>query len=185
MDSSGAAPRFSISRRLVAVIWIGALSITGACAQAADAGAPVEVYGHLPTLEDLALSPDGTKVVFVKTSGDERNIYIRPLAENKALGAARVGDTKLRGISWMDNDNILIEVSSTSLPPFGFMGPQHEWFQLATFKVSNQKLGYMSFEARGERTFNVVAGVPTLRDVGGATTLFVPGLYVTDRTLPG
>lgn len=184
MDSLGAAPRFSISRWLTVVIRIGALSIAGACAWGADAGAPIEVYGHLPSLEDLALSPDGTKLVFVRTSGDERNIYIEPLAENKALGAARVGDTKLRGISWMDNDNLLIEVSNTSLPPFGFMGPQHEWFQLGTFNVPKQRLRNMSFEVRGERTFNVISGSPTLREVGGATSLFVPGLYVEGRTLP-
>jgi pimeloyl-ACP methyl ester carboxylesterase len=99
MDSLGAAPRFSISRWHVAVIWITVLSIQGASACAADAGAPIEVYGHLPSLEDLALSPDGTNLVFVRTSGDERNIYIRPLAENRVLGAARVGDTKLRSPS--------------------------------------------------------------------------------------
>jgi Tol biopolymer transport system component len=46
------------------------------------------VYGHLPTLEDLALSPDGTKLVFVRISGDECNLYVKPLTEHEALGAA-------------------------------------------------------------------------------------------------
>jgi dienelactone hydrolase len=184
MDSLGAAPRFSISRWLVAVIWMGALCIAGACARAAGAEAPLEVYGHLPTLEDLALSPDGTKLAFVNTRGDERNIYIKPMAENKALGGAHVGDAKLRSIEWMDNDNLLFEVSSTSLPPFGFTGLEHEWHQLSTFNVPKKKLAFMSFAVTGERTLNVISGSPMVRDVGGATTLFVPGLYVTDRTLP-
>ena len=118
------------------------------CAPAADAGTPIEVYGHLPTLEDLALSPDGTKLVFVKTSGDERNIYIKPLTENQALGGAHVGDAKLRGIGWMDNDNLLLEVSSTSLPPLGFSGPQREWFQLGTFNIPKQKISAMSLATR-------------------------------------
>jgi acetyl esterase/lipase len=181
MDCLGAAPKFPVYRSLVTAIWIGALCTY---APAADAEAPIEVYGHLPSLEDLALSPDGTKLVFVKTTGDERNLYIKPLTENKALGAAHVGDVKLRGIAWMDDDNLLFEVSSTSLPPFDFSGPEHEWYQLNTFNVSKQKLAGMSFEMRDERTFNVISASPMLRDVGGATTLFVPGLYVTNRTLP-
>jgi hypothetical protein len=86
MDSSGTAPRFSISRWLVAVIWVGGLCFAGACAQVADAEVPIDVYGHLPTLEDLALSPDGTKLAFVFTRGDERNLCIKPLIENRALG---------------------------------------------------------------------------------------------------
>jgi len=183
MDSLGAVPRLSISRWLVVVIWIGELCIAGASARAADAPAPIEVYGHLPTLEDLALSPDGTKLVFVRISGDERNLYIKPLTENKVLGVARVGDAKLRGIAWMDNDNLWFEVSSTGLP-WGLSGPQHEWRQLGTLNIPKQKLAFMSFGGTGERTVNVISGLPMVRDVGGATTLFVPGLYVTDRTLP-
>jgi dipeptidyl aminopeptidase/acylaminoacyl peptidase len=84
----------------------------------------------------------------------------------------------------MDNDNLLLEVSSTSLPPLGFSGPQREWFQLGTFNIPKQKISAMSLAVRDERTFNVVEGSPTLRDVGGATTLFVPGIYVEGQTLP-
>lgn len=34
--------------------------------------APLEVYGRLPHLEDFALSPDGTRIAFVKTEGNTR-----------------------------------------------------------------------------------------------------------------
>jgi hypothetical protein len=92
------APRFSISRSLVAAIWIGALRIATMCAQVADADTPIEVYGRLPAVEDLALSPDGTRLALVNTSGDQRNLYIRPSAENRALGAARGGGLDSDGI---------------------------------------------------------------------------------------
>jgi pimeloyl-ACP methyl ester carboxylesterase len=185
MDSLGAASRLSIPQFLVGAIWTAALCIASALALAADSEAPpIEVYGHLPTLEDLALSPDGTKLVFVRTSGDQRILYIKPLTENKVLGAARVGDTKLRRIEWIDNDHILYEVSSTSLPPFGFTGREQEWYQLGTYNVPKQRSTAMSFEIPDERTLNVIYGAPMLRDVGGAATLFVGGFYVSGATLP-
>jgi hypothetical protein len=32
----------------------------------------LEAYGRLPSLEDVALSPDGTKLAFVRTTEDSR-----------------------------------------------------------------------------------------------------------------
>ena len=42
------------------------------------------------------------------------------LKGTETLGGVRVGDTKLRGVKWIDDDNLLATVSSTSLPPFGY-----------------------------------------------------------------
>jgi hypothetical protein len=43
--------------------------------------APLEVYGRLPHLENVALSPDGTRVAFVRTEGDTRVVGVIALAE--------------------------------------------------------------------------------------------------------
>ena len=147
---------------------------------------PLDVYGRLPLLEDVILSPDGSKLAFVKTIGDERFLLIVRAGEPAALGGARVGDAKLRGLRWMDDDNLLITTSSTSLPPFGFTGAQREWYQVATYNVATKKLAGVDFDIHDERTFNVVIGTPAVREIGGTTALFVPGLYVSPRqTLPG
>jgi dipeptidyl aminopeptidase/acylaminoacyl peptidase len=145
-----------------------------------------EVYGRLPTLEDVVLSPDGSKLAYVKTFGDRRELMIVRVVQPLALGGAHVGDTKLRGIRWMDDDNLLITISSTGLPPLGFTGAVQEWYQLATYDVANRKLAGLAFDVPDERTFNVVIGTPSVRNVGGMTILFVPGLYVApEQTLPG
>jgi dipeptidyl aminopeptidase/acylaminoacyl peptidase len=185
MDDSRARARYGVSRRLTAAAAFGLAFAATPCLRAAQAITPVEVYGRLPSLEDLALSPDGSKLAFVKTNEDTRNLYIVRMADGYALGAARVGDAKLRAIEWMDNDNLLTEVSTTSLPPFGFWGSEREWYQLVIYSTSRQKLVAVNFAIDGERTLNVTAGTPMVREVRGLTELFTPGLYVTDRTLPG
>ncbi len=179
-------PSVRIYRLMIAAIWNGAVCMAGGSAVAAAAEAtPIDVYGHLPSLEDLALSPDGSKVVFVQSNGDERTLTVTALNEGKVLATASVGDTKLRAIEWMDNDDILFELSSTIAPPFGFTGRDLEWFQLITLNVAAKKATPMTFQVPGERTYNVVSGAYTLREVKGATTLFVPGLYVSRGLLPG
>jgi dipeptidyl aminopeptidase/acylaminoacyl peptidase len=151
----------------------------------ADTHAAPESYGRLPNLEDVILSPDGSALAFVKTFGDERSLVVARLGEPHPLGGVQVGDVKLRGVGWMDDGNLLITLSSTSLPPFGFIGAQQEWFQLETYEVAGKALAGVEFNVPAEHTFNVVyGGTPAVREIGGATELFIPGLYVTDRTLP-
>ena len=57
------------------------------------------------------------------------------MASGKKLAGARVGDTKLRGVQWMDNDHLLVMVSSTSLPPPGFLGSREDYLNLVSFDV--------------------------------------------------
>jgi dipeptidyl aminopeptidase/acylaminoacyl peptidase len=184
MDDSGYRSSRGLPLRLTAAAAFGLALIGTPSLWAAQPTTPVEVYGRLPSLEDLALSPDGGKLAFVRTSEDSRNLYLARISDGVTLGAARVGNAKLRNIEWMDNDNLLIEVSSTSYPPIGFWGPQQEWFQLVIYSIPRRKLLPVSFAVNDEHTFNVLSGTPMVRQVQGRTELFAPGLYVTTRALP-
>jgi dipeptidyl aminopeptidase/acylaminoacyl peptidase len=185
MDGLNRTKRSRIRLHLGAGAWIFGLIAAIPFARADVSRTPPDVYGRLPALEDVILSPDGSKIAFVRTTGDQRNLLIVQIGESKAFGGARVGDVKLRGIQWMDDDNLLITTSSTSLPPMGFSGEQSEWFQLVTYNVATKKMTGLDFDVRDERTLNVVTGTPAVREVDGMTMLFVRGLYVTNRTLPG
>jgi dipeptidyl aminopeptidase/acylaminoacyl peptidase len=154
-------------------------------AGAAEASTALEVFGRLPTLEDVVISPDGTKIAFVRTHEDSRNLLVGTLQGGESLGGARVGDTKLRSVKWIDDDNVLATISSTSLPPFGYLGGMREWYQLTTFTISKRHVGPLSFDVDHEKTFNVVIGTTAVREVEGRPVLYVPGYYVTDKTLPG
>jgi pimeloyl-ACP methyl ester carboxylesterase len=150
---------------------------------AADAN-PLTAFGRLPSLENVAISPDGTKIAFVRTKGESRNLVVAPLTKPEILGGVHVGDAKLRHIEWVDDDNLLGTVSSTSPPPFGFTGPTREWYQLVNFNVSKLKVNALSFDLPKERTFNVITGDTSLRDVSGHSTLYTRGYCVHDRTVP-
>jgi len=174
------ACRFLVATSSIALLCSAA---TGTLAWGAES-ASVDALGHLPTLEDLALSPDGTRLVYIQTAGDERNLYVRSLTDNSLVSGASVGDTKLRAISWMDNDNILLERSNTSPPPPGFVGHDGEYFQLASYNLAKNRVLGMTFDVPGKRSFNFIDGAPMLREVAGHAELFVPGVFLADRWLP-
>jgi dienelactone hydrolase len=148
---------------------------------------PLEVYGRLPTLEDVALSPGGSRIAFVRTSQDERLLAIHDFAKHKAIAALRVGRVKLRSVEWADEDHLLVVTSVTTLP-WGFIGPEREWYQLGVYDIPKNRLENFPDARRlardTTRILPVIWGNVMARRVEGHTVLFLPGYYVTDRTLP-
>jgi hypothetical protein len=78
------------SRTGRAVLAVGALwavifsaAMLGPTQVAKAAGVPLETYGRLPNLENVALSPDGTRLAFVRTSDTARMLKALTKANKK------------------------------------------------------------------------------------------------------
>jgi hypothetical protein len=72
---------------VIAAACMGDLIGTSEQASATDASTPLEVFGRLPTLEDVIISPDGLNIAFVNTSGDQRTLFW--LSSNATFANAR------------------------------------------------------------------------------------------------
>jgi dienelactone hydrolase len=145
--------------------------------------ASLETYGRLPNLEDVALSPDGSKLAYVRTDESTRVLAITQLSPNKLLGVAKIGQTKLRQLQWADNDHLLISTSVTGMP-WGLIGENTEWDQLSVFDLRTLKLKiYPDLDAEsGVRIMNAVEGPVMIRHIGNDTVLFIHGIYIQDKT---
>lgn len=152
------------------------------CAQPSSAAVPLTVYGRLPSLEDVALSPDGSRVAFVRTTENDRLLAAYSLADHKVIGGLRAASAKLRSVTWADNDNILI-VTSVTAAPMDVVGGSREWFQLIAYNVTTRR-GHTIPEMPAEsepRIMNVIWGQPMVRQVDGHTVVYVGGLYLADH----
>jgi dipeptidyl aminopeptidase/acylaminoacyl peptidase len=148
----------------------------------AHAAAPLEAYGRLPSLEEVSLSPDGTKLAFVSTTEDFRAFVVMSLGDRKVLGGGKVGDAKLRELTWADNDHLLIISSATELP-YGFVGEATEWYRLMVYEVSTHRMrGYPEKLPEIDMMANAVDGDVMVRHLGDDTVLYIPGLYVASHT---
>jgi dipeptidyl aminopeptidase/acylaminoacyl peptidase len=141
----------------------------------AGAATPLEVLGGLPSLENLALSPDGSKVAFVSTNEkDQRQLAVVTVEDNKTRVRLRLGDKKLRDLSWADDEHLLILTSQTSAP-IGLMIDLSEWFQLLAYDLRRNQFQSIPDAAR-LREVNVLQAVyhePMVRHVDGHTVVFV------------
>jgi dipeptidyl aminopeptidase/acylaminoacyl peptidase len=173
-----------MSRALMSLAWIASLWLVSPVGRPADAQTPLAAYGNLPTLENLALSPDGTKLAYIRTVGEQRNLYVHLLGQATPLGSAGTGNTKVRYLDWMDNGNLMIGISDTVSAPFFSFGTQ-ELYELVTYDVNHDKLSHISLKVASEKTSNFVWGRPQVREVNGNTSVIVSGVWYDDgRGLP-
>lgn len=148
--------------------------------------APLEVYGGLPTLENVSLSPDGSRIALIQTHGNERVLAVLSLADHKLIGKAEaLGALKMRSVTWADDSHLLLISSKTDAPLF-LSGPTSEWNMLSVWDIDKQKLsGYPDLAKEYDhQIMNVMAGHPMVRRLEGHTVLFVPGLFLSDVTTP-
>lgn len=89
---------------------------------ASAAPPPIEVYGALPATELVQLSPSGRRVALITVIGEERRIVLVDLAEGKALGSSDIARVKVRDMTWIGEDHVLITTSTMeSLPELGII----------------------------------------------------------------
>ena len=165
---------------------IAVLALAAAFAAPQGRTAPLEVYGKLPSVEDVALSPDGSRLAMIRPVADDRMLVVISVSEHKVLGKGlRIGSTKLRSLEWADDDHLMIVTSETALP-MGLIGRRHEWYLLHVWDVDKQKMNSYPDPDKTEdvRIMNALDGDVMIRRLDGHTILFVPGIYLAGETLP-
>lgn len=163
-----------------------ALVLAATAPGAALHAAPLEIYGQLPSLEDVAISPDGGKLALVRTQGENRVVTVYSIAEHKTIRSIGVGKVKLRSVVWADDYRVLLVTSGIAMPCC-FYGNDSEWFHLHVFDIRSSEEFAIPDIARSPgnmHVLRVISGEPMVRNIAGHTVLFVPGVYAESRTLP-
>lgn len=171
-------------------VMVTAVSSVGGCATqrlappAAKLPDSLAVFGRLPSIEDAAVSPDGSHLALVRNlENNHRVIVVVSLAGRQVVGTVRAGDAKLRAIQWIDAKHLLLTTSVTGIPP-GLIGDPHEWFMVQVYDIETRTTRPLLTGTEND-TMNVTFGRPMVRSVGGKPVLFASGYYVTDVTKPG
>jgi dipeptidyl aminopeptidase/acylaminoacyl peptidase len=98
----------AIRRRVLIVVMAIFASI------AHGAPPPIEAFGALPAIGDASLSPNGTSVVWSANQGNDTNVIVVDLTNNKVRRQIAVGaEYKLRDLEWADDDIVLMKLSQT------------------------------------------------------------------------
>ena len=79
----------------------------------------LEVYGGLPGVELMSLSPSGDRYALIAVVGEERKLLALTL-DGHVLTAAGVGDAKVQSVQWAGENHLLVAIHSTFKAPLEF-----------------------------------------------------------------
>ncbi|WP_310496642.1 S9 family peptidase [Sandarakinorhabdus sp.] len=150
---------------LMAMLWPGLVVATP----------PIDAFGQLPTLGDIALSPDGTRWAAIVGSATGSEVQVREITTGKLLLASPAKDLKLRALQWADNDRIVLTISQTTQlrsEDYLFVG-RGEYYQLTMHDLATHS--WRRLMNNIPLTGNFVSGTPVVRTVEGRPQLIAEG----------
>jgi dipeptidyl aminopeptidase/acylaminoacyl peptidase len=166
-------------------MWRVLLATGAAClaaaASAPGAAAPLQAYGKLPSIEQIAVSPDGLRIASVVTDGEQRDVVIESLPDLRVIGGLRAGAGKVRDVRWAGPNHLLVTVSRTGYIN-GVMSPESEWRAAIDYNVVARSQHWLLEDVVATDGLRVVQDTPAVRVIGGKTYAFVQGVqFVGDE----
>ncbi len=142
---------------------------------AAAAGPPpLSAYGHLPSIEQAAISPDGQKLAVIFTEGEARKIIIQRLPDLKIIGMIATGDNKVREIRWAGLKHLIVTISQTAWV-MNLSNPKSEWYMALDYNLETHKQRQLLDVVPDVMTMNAIFAEPMVRVIQGRPFVFVVG----------
>jgi len=143
------------------------------------------IYGRLPSMEGATLSPSGNRLAVIRTEGEARIVQIVDFATGKQLSTANVGNNKVRGISWIDEDSIIVLTTRTMV--LNGSGRRRSDYPIAAlYNVVTTRVTPLlqngateaerSRGGSGAAISGMVMGAPIIRMIDGKRTAFIMGV---------
>ena len=141
--------------------------------------APLDVYGRLPAIDSVKISPDGVNLALLVTNGDQRKIIIEDVATRKIVTSVNAGTQKVRDLRWAGNHHLLITASQTGLLGPDVLSNRGENLLAIDFDVAKRAqhplLKFLT--SQSDNSLNIILGYPEVRMIEGRPQAFVVGIH--------
>lgn len=139
---------------------------------------PIEAFGELPDLEDMALSPSGKSIAALSTIRGQRLLLMLD-SEMSLKRSFQVGDTKIRSFDWIGDEAVLLVISQTVDLPYGFTSDQMETYSALIIPVADTEETKVVFGDQ-KSIFDGVFGEFGVRHLDGKWTAFMSGIALSN-----
>jgi dipeptidyl aminopeptidase/acylaminoacyl peptidase len=158
-----------LAGRLVIALAAACSVLAPASVRAADS---LQVYGNLPDLDAVSISPVGDRIAYIKSEPGTREIVVSRVADRKVLTVMPIGEVKVRAVRWADDGHLMIEISD-SINPDGSPGRSGERLRLLVLDVVTHDVSRVPDPHKVRGAMDLIAGEPVIRRINGHTVIFV------------
>ncbi|MCJ1960625.1 prolyl oligopeptidase family serine peptidase [Novosphingobium mangrovi (ex Hu et al. 2023)] len=176
MLASSRRTRRNLARLLGASLLCGALPALSTAPAFAAAPEPpaLEAYGSLPSVIDFAISPDGTRTAAIRYFEGQfwlliLNSQIQPITR------LPMGTNKFRGLTWADDETILITNSATVSLGMNFTASKYEMTGTIIVPLNAENASGLIFK-KTRKIANTTRGAHGIRRVDGKTIGYYGGI---------
>ncbi len=156
---------------------MGPMVLLSAFSAQGAAPPPLASFGELPSVSDIALSPDGSAFAAMVGSGAARELQLRSLPDLKVLMRSKSGDLKVRSLDWAGPDHLLLTHSTTARAT-DLSGGKEEWSLLSDYNLKTDKWTKLLQSVPEIDAMNVVIGDPVWLTQSAKPEIAVMGLSV-------
>jgi len=93
--------------------FMAAICVIASCAFSQAAFADATIYGKLPGLDSIDLSPKGTRYALVAELGGQRRLIVMDTTTDKPVFISPVPPAKIRGLRWASEEHLFLQMSDT------------------------------------------------------------------------
>ena len=132
---------------------------------------PLEAYGALPEVSQVAISPDGGMIAYREVTADKDVVRVADVDRMESLGGIDVSAVKPRRLMFVDNNHLVL-IASDTVRAFGYRNP---WEHSAAFIYDVRDGSLFRLLHRADDLFPAQTGLG--RIVGRTSTgdrLFMP-----------
>ena len=158
--------------------------LVAACMPALIAGAaraaPLEAYGRLPAMDQVAISPDGSKIAFAQSINGKTAVVVDQLSPASVVLNLPPSDLPVRALIWADATHLLV----VKPPAAGGAITFGETYVVQSVDIEKRKVTpLLNFtdtlvRTEGPGLANTASEMPQVSTVKGHTTVFLRGATV-------
>jgi hypothetical protein len=156
--------------------FVSALLVYVFGANCAAQAAPVEVYGELPSIIGLQLSPSGQRVAYVTPLGRTLGVAVKDLNSAAKPITLSLGDADLQNLQWAGNDYLVVTALITSDASPVAISAKRKFMIAFVLDIARQRTIELAPPSRsntsGPEALNALNAPPYVRLVNGHEVVF-------------
>jgi dipeptidyl aminopeptidase/acylaminoacyl peptidase len=149
--------------------------------------APLEAFGHLPSVEDVEISPDGSTIALVASDAENHQVRFNRTNDLSFILSVQANSAKIIGLQWVGSNHLII-VSAKTERSVELADPREQHLFATDVDLATRTMQTLLQERHGQVDAilgNIIMGWPQPAMSGGKPVAMLEGVTFAGYGKPG
>jgi dienelactone hydrolase len=149
--------------------------------------APLDAFGHLPSVEHVEISPDGSTIALTASDAENQQVRFNRTSDLSLILAVKADSAKILGLEWVGSNHLII-ISAKTERAVDLADPREEHFFASDVNLTTRTMHGLLQEHHGQVSAmmgNMIMGWPQPAMSGGKPIAMLEGVTFAGYGQPG